>query len=64
MSNFYKATILLMDVSKRKSDRSVTAALEPKSFAKRPFHSQFLERKGNGRLYGGTEWYRSNQTGS
>ena len=53
-----------MGVSERKGDHSVTAGLERKSFAKEPFRSQFLERKGNGRLYGGTERNHSNQTGS
>ena len=38
-----------MGVSERKGDRSVTAG---------------LERKGNGRLYGGTERNHLNQTGS
>ena len=51
-------------VSERKGDRSVTAVFERKSFTIRSFRSQFLERKGNGYLYGGTKRNRSNQTGS
>ena len=54
----------VIGVSERRGGRSIKAVLERKSFAKRPFCSQFLERKGNGRLYGGTEWNRSNQAGS
>ena len=50
-------------VSERKGDHSVTAVLERKSFARRPFCSQFLERKGNGCLYGGMERNHSNQIG-
>lgn len=55
---------VVMGVSEQKGDRSVTAVLKQRSFAKRPLRSQFLEWKGNGCLYGAMQWNRSNQTGS
>ena len=61
---FLQGNYFFIGASEQKGDRSVTAVLERKSFAKRSFRSQFLERKGNGYLYGGTERNRSNQTGS
>ena len=40
-SNFTRC--IVMGVSERKGDRSVTAVLERKSFAKRPFRSHFVQ---------------------
>ena len=48
---FLQGNHFVIGVSERKGGRSIKAVLERKSFAKRPFCSQFLERKGNGRLY-------------
>ena len=45
---FLQGNHFVIGVSERKGDRSITAVLERKSFAKRPSRSQFLERKGNG----------------
>ena len=61
---FLQGNHFVTGVSERKGDRSVTAVVEQKSFAKWLFRLQFLERKGNGCLYGGTERNLSIQTGS
>ena len=61
---FLQGNHFVVGVSELKDGRSVTAAFERKSFAKQLFRSQFLERKGSGRLYGGTERNSSNKTSS
>ena len=57
---FLQGNHLVISVSEWKGDRPVTAVLDRKSFARRPFRSQFSERKENRE----TERNRSNQTDS